>query len=433
MKSNGVEIEETLQGGVAARAGLLAGDRLIAINGNRIRDSIDLMYYGNEPVLDLFVGRGDETMHIPLETRGLSSELGIVLRPFKLKKCGNRCIFCFISQLPKGMRKTLYVKDEDYRMSFLYGNYITLSCLTDDERKRIIEQHLSPLYISVHSTDTEIRNRMLGNPNAVDILRELRFLAEHKIRIHTQIVLCPGYNDGKELARTINDLYKFYPYVQSIAVVPVGLTSHRKKALSPVEKKDALAALDIIHRFQTRFKRKHGEHIVFAADELYIKADLEFPPLKSYDDLSQIENGVGLTPQFLSQAKRLKIQLPEKIKKIKFVTFTGVSFYPILARFAERLSKKGFDIEVVPVENIYFGKTVTVTGLITGRDVMRALSGYVQSDAILLIPDVVMREGQEIFLDDVSRQDIEEILGIKSVIIESTPAGLVDAMAKLMK
>ncbi len=433
MKSNGVEIEETLQGGVAARAGLLAGDRLIAINGNRIRDSIDLMYYGNEPVLDLFVGRGDETMHIPLETRGLSSELGIVLRPFKLKKCGNRCIFCFISQLPKGMRKTLYVKDEDYRMSFLYGNYITLSCLTDDERKRIIEQHLSPLYISVHSTDTEIRNRMLGNPNAVDILRELRFLAEHKIRIHTQIVLCPGYNDGKELARTINDLYKFYPYVQSIAVVPVGLTSHRKKALSPVEKKDALAALDIIHRFQTRFKRKHGEHIVFAADELYIKADLEFPPLKSYDDLSQIENGVGLTPQFLSQAKRLKIQLPEKIKKIKFVTFTGVSFYPILARFAERLSKKGFDIEVVPVENIYFGKTVTVTGLITGRDVMRALSGYVQSDAILLIPDVVMREGQEIFLDDVSRQDIEEILGIKSVIIESTPAGLVDAMVKLMK
>ncbi|MGO9377082.1 MAG: DUF512 domain-containing protein [Dissulfurispiraceae bacterium] len=433
MKSNGVEIEETLQGGVAARAGLLAGDRLIAINGNRIRDSIDLVYYGNEPVLDLFVGRGDETMHIPLETRGLSSELGIVLRPFKLKKCGNRCIFCFISQLPKGMRKTLYVKDEDYRMSFLYGNYITLSCLTDDERKRIIEQHLSPLYISVHSTDTEIRNRMLGNPNAVDILRELRFLAEHKIRIHTQIVLCPGYNDGKELARTINDLYKFYPYVQSIAVVPVGLTSHRKKALSPVEKKDALAALDIIHRFQTRFKRKHGEHIVFAADELYIKADLEFPPLKSYDDLSQIENGVGLTPQFLSQAKRLKIQLPEKIKKIKFVTFTGVSFYPILARFAERLSKKGFDIEVVPVENIYFGKTVTVTGLITGRDVMRALSGYVQSDAILLIPDVVMREGQEIFLDDVSRQDIEEILGIKSVIIESTPAGLVDAMVKLMK
>jgi putative radical SAM enzyme (TIGR03279 family) len=433
MKSNGVEIEETLQGGVAARAGLLAGDRLIAINGNRIRDSIDLVYYGNEPVLDLFVGRGDETMHIPLQTRGLSSELGIVLRPFKLKKCGNRCIFCFISQLPKGMRKTLYVKDEDYRMSFLYGNYITLSCLTDDERKRIIEQHLSPLYISVHSTDTEIRNRMLGNPNAVDILRELRFLAEHKIRIHTQIVLCPGYNDGKELARTINDLYKFYPYVQSIAVVPVGLTSHRKKALSPVEKKDALAALDIIHRFQTRFKRKHGEHIVFAADELYIKADLEFPPLKSYDDLSQIENGVGLTPQFLSQAKRLKIQLPEKIKKIKFITFTGVSFYPILARFAERLSKKGFDIEVVPVENIYFGKTVTVTGLITGRDVMRALSGYVQSDAILLIPDVVMREGQEIFLDDVSRQDIEEILGIKSVIIESTPAGLVDAMVKLMK
>ena len=433
MKSNGIEIEEVLQEGKAAGAGLRSGDRLIAVNGSRIRDSIDLMYYCNEPELDLLVARGNETMHVPVETGGGSSELGIELKPFNLKKCGNRCIFCFVLQLPKGMRKTLYVKDEDYRMSFLYGNYITLSGMTEGDRKRIVEQHLSPLYISVHSTDTEIRNRMLGNPKAGDILRDLRFFAEHKIRMHTQIVLCPGYNDGKELARTINDLYKFYPYVQSIAVVPVGLTAHRKKTLAHVERKDALTALDIIHRFQTRFKRKHGEHIVFAADELYIKAAVEFPSLKNYDELSQIENGVGLVPQFLAQAKRLKIQLPEKMNKVKFVTFTGVSFYSILSRFAERLRRKGFDIEVVPVENIYFGKTVTVTGLLTGRDVIRALSEHVQNDVIMLIPDIVMREGHEVFLDDVSRQDIEEILGIKSVIIESTPAGLVDAMVKLMK
>jgi putative radical SAM enzyme (TIGR03279 family) len=431
MRSNGVEIEEVMPGSAGARAGLQPGDRLISINCGRIRDVIDLMYYGNEPELDLLAGRGNETMHVEVEKEGGASELGIVLKPFKMKKCANRCIFCFVSQLPKGMRKSLYLKDEDYRLSFLYGNYITLACMTDDEKKRIVEQRLSPLYISVHSTDIEVRNRMLGNPKAGDILKDLRYFAEHNIRMHTQIVLCPGYNDGRELARTINDLYKLYPYVQSIAVVPVGITAHRKKLLTPVEKNDALAALETIHRFQGRLKRKHGEHIVFAADELYIKADMELPPLKDYDELSQIENGVGLVPQFLSQAKKVKIQAPETQKK--FIIFTGVSFYPFLAKFVERLKRKGFDIEAVPVENAYFGRSITVAGLLTGRDVMRSLSGHVQDHEILLIPDIVMREGHEVFLDDVSRQDIEEILGIKSVIIESTPAGIVEAMLELSK
>jgi putative radical SAM enzyme (TIGR03279 family) len=411
----------------------LARDRLVSINGRRIRDSIDLMYYGNEPDLNLLIGRGNETMHVAVETGGKASDLGLVLKPFTIKKCTNRCIFCFVAQLPKGMRKTLYVKDEDYRLSFLYGNYITLTSLTDGERKRIVEQHLSPLYISVHSTDTEIRNRMLGNSKAGDILKDLRFFAEHNVRMHAQIVLCPGYNDGRDLARTINDLYKFYPYVQSIAVVPVGLTTHRKKVLRPLEKSDALSALETISRFQTRFRRKHGEHIVFAADELYIKASAEFPSLKDYDELSQIENGVGLVPQFLSQAKRVKIQVPEKIKKRKFITLTGISFYPFLAKFIERIRKRGFDVEAVPVENVYFGGSVTVTGLLTGRDVMRALSGHIQGDDILLIPDIVMKEGHEVFLDDVSRQEIEEILGVKSIIIESTPSGFVDALLELSR
>jgi len=433
MRSSGVEIEEVASGSIGAAAGLLAGDRLVSINGRRIRDSIDLMYYGNEPELDLLVGHGNEMRQVAVETARGASDLGVVLKPFTIKKCTNRCIFCFVTQLPKGMRKTLYVKDEDYRLSFLYGNYITLTSLTDGERKRIIEQHLSPLYLSIHSTDTEIRNRMLGNPKAGDILKDLRFFAEHNIRMHAQIVLCPGYNDGRDLARTINDLYKFYPYVQSIAVVPVGVTTHRKKVLRPVEKSDALSALETIIRFQTRFRRKHGEHIVFAADELYIKAGVEFPSLKDYDELSQIENGVGLVPQFLSQAKKVKIQVPDKMKKKKFITLTGISFYPFLAKFIERIRKRGFDIEAFPVENVYFGSSVTVTGLLTGRDVMRALSGHIQSDDILLIPDIVMKEGHEVFLDDVSRQEIEEILGVKSAIIESTPSGIVEAVLELSK
>jgi len=433
VKNNGVEIEELLPGHAAAQAGLLAGDRLIAINGNRVRDSIDLMYFGNEPGLDLLVGRGDKTLHFPIELSGNASELGIILKPFKIKKCNNRCIFCFVSQLPKGLRKTLYVKDEDYRMSFLYGNYITLSSLTDQERKRIVEQRLSPLYISVHSTDSEIRGAMLGNDKAGEIIKDLRFFAENNIRMHTQIVLCPGYNDGVVLARTINDLYKLHPYVQSIAVVPVGLTAHRKKMMTPVGKNDAINALEIIRRFQTRFKRKHGEHIVFAADELYIRAEIECPPLAEYDDLPQIENGVGLVPRFLSQARRLKIPVPAQPLTPKFITFTGTSFYPYMARFAERLGRRGFPLEVVAVENRYFGPMVTVAGLLTGRDVMGALSGRIQADSVLLIPDIVMREGLEVFLDDVSKNDIEDILGIKAMIIESTPGGLLEAMAGAKK
>jgi NifB/MoaA-like Fe-S oxidoreductase len=218
--------------------------------------------------------------------------------------------------------------------------------------------------------------------------------------------------------------------VQSVAVVPVGLTAHRRKDLKPVGAEEARAAIGTIQRFQARIKRRNGEHIVFAADELYIKAGMEMPPVEQYDDLAQMENGVGLVPLFLSRARKLKIQLPEKTGKKRFVTFTGVSFYPFLEKFSERLRKKGIDIAVFSIENLYFGSSVTVTGLLTGRDVLAALSGAIHKDDILLIPDIVMKEGHEVFLDNVSRADIEAILKVKAVVIESTPAGLVDTIMK---
>jgi putative radical SAM enzyme (TIGR03279 family) len=429
MANNGVCIEAVTPGSRAAEAGLLRGDALISINGAKVRDSIDLMFHSADPVLDFRIRRGKSTLDIRLSNPE-SSELGIAMNTFKVRKCSNRCIFCFVLQLPKGMRKALYLMDEDFRMSFLYGNYVTLTDLTAEDRKRIVEQRLSPLYISVHSTDPKIRNRMLGNPNAPDILRDLKLFASHKIRMHTQIVLCPGYNDARELGRTINDLYKFYPYVQSVAVVPVGLTAHRRKDLKPVGAEEARAAIETVQRVQARIKRRNGEHIVFAADELYIKAGMEMPPIEQYDDLAQLENGVGLVPLFLSQARKLKIQMPEKIRKRRFVTFTGVSFYPFLQKFSERLRKRGIDIAVFSAENLYFGSSVTVAGLLTGRDVLTALSGNIQKDDILLIPDIVMKEGHEVFLDNVSRADIEAILKVKAVVIEATPAGLVEAIVK---
>jgi putative radical SAM enzyme (TIGR03279 family) len=431
-KHAGVEIEKILPGSPAFLAGIAPGDTLISTNGHRVHDAIDFMFHRGEGELNVLVSRKDKRIscRVPLKE---GQDAGIVLKPFKIRTCTNRCIFCFVNQLPRGLRKSLYVKDEDYRMSFLYGNYITLTNLTSQDKRRIIQQRLSPIYLSVHSTNRAVRNAMLGNPKAQDVLKEIEFFKENRIRMHCQIVLTPGFNDGKELERTIRDLYKFYPYVSSIAVVPVGLTAYRKTTpkVRPVEKDDALRALELIGSFRKRFGKKHGDPIVYGADELYIKAGTEFPPLREYGDLPQIENGVGLVPLFLHQSKRIKI--PQGDGRRRFVTFTGASFYPYLSRFAERLGKSGIDIDVVGVENMYFGRSVTVAGLLTGRDVMRSLPERVKKDDILLIPDVVMREGDALFLDDVSLGDLEDLLGTKTVLIPATPKGIVDAVATLSR
>ena len=423
----GVEIETVMQGSAAEKEGLLPGDLLLSVNGHRLNDGIDFMFYRNEPELNIGAVRKGKKMSLkvlPKET----GDIGVTLKSFKIKRCTNNCIFCFVSQLPKGLRKSLYIKDEDYRMSFLYGNYITLTNLSAQDKKRIAQQRLGPLYISVHSTNKAIRNTLLGNSKAGDVLKELKFLKENKIRMHVQIVLCPGYNDDKELQRTIRDLYGFYPYVSSIAVVPVGITMHRKQAIKPVGKEDALKALDIIDSFQKRFRKKHGVSVVYGADELYIKGGVNFPALSEYGELPQIENGVGMVPLFISQTK--KIKAPQSAgKKKTSLTFTGISFYPYLRKFTDRLlEKEDININVIPVENTFFGKAITVTGLLTGRDVIRELSDKTDGHECLLIPDVVFRDGEDVFLDDISRKDVEDALGIKVKVIESTPEGIMKGM-----
>lgn len=423
----GVEIETIMQGSAAETEGLLPGDLLLSINGHRLNDGIDFMFYRNEPELNIGAVRKGKKMSLKVTPKE-TGDIGITLKPFKIKRCTNNCIFCFVFQLPKGLRKSLYIKDEDYRMSFLYGNYVTLTNLSAQDKKRIAQQRLSPLYISVHSTNKVIRNTLLGNPKAGDVLKELKFLKENKIRMHVQIVLCPGYNDDKELQRTIRDLYGFHPYISSIAVVPVGITMHRKQAIKPVEKEDASKALDIIDSFQKRFRKKHGVSVVYGADELYIKGGVNFPALSEYGELPQIENGVGMVPLFISQTK--KIKAPQSAGKKKTgLTFTGISFYPYLRKFTDRLlEKEGININVIPVENTFFGKAITVTGLLTGRDVIRELSDKTDGHECLLIPDVVFRDGEDVFLDDISRKDIENALDIKVNVIESTPEGIMKGM-----
>ena len=426
---NKLEIESVSADSPAAKAGLQKGDILLSINSSPLHDVIDFMFNKDfdELAIEYMRKAAKNSVLITMEH---DTDLGITVKPFRVKTCRNNCIFCFVKQLPRGLRKSLYIKDEDYRLSFLYGNYMTLSNITPEDRKRIVEQRLSPLYISVHTTHKALRNKMLGNPNAQDIMKELKFFSSKKIRMHIQIVLCPGFNDGEELQNTIKDIYKFYPYVSSIAVVPVGLTRHRKQQLQPVTKDDALASLEIVESFQKRFKKKHGEAIVYCSDEMYIKAEKTFPLLKEYGGLSQLENGVGMVPLFISQTKKLTI--PKTLpRKKNFLTFTGTSFYPYLTKFMSRMrDDEKVNITVIPVENEFFGQSVTVTGLLTGRDIIKALHDNTDAYDILIVPDVVLKECDHVFLDNVSLRDIEDATGLKTVVTDGTPQGFIDTIAQ---
>jgi putative radical SAM enzyme (TIGR03279 family) len=426
---NKLEIESVEAGSPAAKAGLQPGDVLLSINSCPLRDVIDFMFNKGSDELEIEFMRHAAKGKVLISTEH-EADLGITVKPFKIKICRNNCIFCFVKQLPKGLRKSLYIKDEDYRLSFLYGNYMTLSNITPGDKKRILEQRLSPLYISVHTTNRSLRNKMLGNPHAQDIMKELKFFSGNKIRMHIQIVLCPGFNDARELQRTIKDIYKFYPYVSSVAVVPVGLTRHRRHQLQPVTKDDALAAIAVVDSFQKRFKKKHGEPIVYCADEMYIKAGKTFPPLKEYGGLSQLENGVGMVPLFISQAKKTRFpKTPPGNKNI--LTFTGSSFFPYLTKFINRITEQtNINITVIPVENEFFGRSVTVTGLLTGRDIIKAVHDNECSHAILIVPDVVLKEGDNVLLDNVSLKDIEDATGLRTVVTDGTPQGLIDTIYK---
>jgi len=415
-------INQVPEGSFAEEIGLKKGDIVLSMNGHPVHDIIDYMYYSRDDVIDLKIRRGARSRSFNVRKKD-GDPFGFELKPFRTKTCRNKCVFCFVHQLPKGMRKTLYLKDDDYRMSFLFGNYITLSNLNSKEKKRILEQKLSPLYVSIHSTNNDIRRKLLGNPKAPDILKELLDFTSQKIRIHGQIVVCPGLNDGDELANTIKDLQKFYPYISSIAVVPVGLTKYNKSTVKQVTRDDALKVIDIVKSFRRRLKRRHGDPLVYLADEFYLKAGLTLPPLKEYGDLPQLENGVGPVPLFLQEAKRVKI--PKKIKPKTVALFTGASFMPFLQDFAKKLkSIEGLTLDLFKVENTFFGPGVTVSGLLTGKDIVKTILGKTKAEC-LLVPSVALRNGSDVFLDNVTLKDMTESLGMDVKVIDPTPEGLI--------
>jgi putative radical SAM enzyme (TIGR03279 family) len=427
----GLMVDSVVPGSIAEELEIEPGDRLVAINGNPLRDVIDYNYFTSEDLLVLDVEKADgELWELEVE-RDEGEPLGITFPAPEPARCGNNCVFCFVHQLPKGLRRPLYVKDEDYRLSFLYGNYVTLANIGRADLKRIKEQRLSPLYISVHATDPLLREQLLGKNKILPILEVMRELAEARITMHTQIVLCPGLNDGEAFARTVEDMALMHPWVASLAVVPVGLTGHRKKLpeLTPLTREFAVSFIEEWGPKSLALAERLEEPFLFLADEFYIKGRLPFPPLESYGDLPQLENGVGMIPLFLSEAEQV-LEDAEHLGEGRITVVTGESPYRYLAEFLDRLSEAtGITVTPVAVKNKLFGGAVTVTGLVCGKDIIAALQGVELGD-LVLIPDVMIKEGEGMFLDDVTVEELESELGKPVLVVESTPFGIYDALVE---
>jgi putative radical SAM enzyme (TIGR03279 family) len=408
-----LEIVHILPGGTAEGLGLQAGDVLDSVNGKEVHDVIDYRFLiADEHIIVAFHSKDGRARKLIIE-KDPDDNLGLEFPPIRITRCRNRCIFCFVDQMPAGCRKSLYIKDDDFRASFLHGNYITLGALSEHDWERIFRERLSPLYISVHTTDHVLRTFMLGNKRAPDILANMKRLAKGGIRMHTQIVLCPGINDGDHMQKTLDDLSGLFPAVASIAVVPVGITSYRKKLfpLRSFTRSEARSVIECIARLGSRFKRQIGTRLVFASDEFFIKAGEPFPPLSFYEELPQKENGVGMVSEFLRDVSRTRI--PKKAAPINLTLVTGVSFGSILKRALERLKTvDGPRIRLVIAQNFFFGPSVTVAGLLTGQDILRALKGKRLGD-LVVIPSSALKEDEDLFLDNTRLVQLEQALSVK--------------------
>ncbi len=428
----GALITEVDPDGIGAELKLKPGDRLLEINGVKPEDFIDYLILTAEEHLDLrILKQSGEYLEFefekdPEEILGLSFETAVF---DGIKTCRNHCLFCFVHQLPSGQRDSLYIKDDDYRLSFLQGSYVTLTNLTAADWERIERLHLSPLYISVHATDQMARERLLGSRSVEPILNQLKRLAAAGITLHTQAVVCPGINDGPILEKTISDLADLWPQVASLAVVPVGLTGHRQKLfnLRVPNRNEAQKTLEIIERHQKNFFKKTNTRFVFAADEWYIIAREAFPSDEEYEGYPQLDNGVGLIRWFLTEFNENLPRVAQSLQTIEgdLVIVTGASAIGLWDEIKKTLSKDFSELKltVLPVSNHFFGPSVTVTGLLTGRDMIKAIRSRPQSEKeVYLIPAVTLKQGEALFLDGLSVNDLIEACRPKKVALVPTRA-----------
>ena len=428
----GLRVRGVAAGSPAGRAGVKKGDTVLAVNGTPVEDDLDFLFHAEPPAFVLTVLRDGGRRQIAVEAPGPT---GLRFAPRRIGRCANKCVFCFVDQLPKGMRKSLYVKDEDYRHSFLYGNYVTLAGAKRSDLDTIATLRLSPLYVSVHATDPKVRRRLLSNPRAADIMRQLRYLLGRGIRVHTQIVVCPGYNDKGVLRRSLEELLALGDGVLSVAVVPVGRTRYGSPGLRQVSAGEAREICDLIGLQGDREKKNSGFRRVFAADELFLRAGRTIPARGYYEDYPQIENGVGLVRRTLEEwssvRRRLRrskpyVSAPSGTRRVGIVTSrSAAACMTTIARGLERMLP-GTHIEVVAVENRFFGASVTVAGLLTARDIRTALRARGHGWEAAILPRAIFNY-RGYTLDGYSQQRLQRVAGVPLVV-----AGSVEEMVRLI-
>ncbi len=428
-------IERIEPDSIAEELELSPGDVLLAVNGEQIEDVFDYHYLIHDEYLTVLVQKPDgEEWELEIE-KEYDEDLGIVFETGLMdesRSCRNKCIFCFIDQMPKGMRETLYFKDDDARLSFLQGNYITLTNMGDRDIERIIRYRLEPVNISVHTTNPQLRCRMLNNRFAGDALERMRRLKEAGIAMNGQIVLCKGINDGEELDKSIRDLTAYIPCMQSLSVVPVGLTKFRDglHPLLPFTKEDARQALSVIHRWQQDCMERYGIHFVHAGDEWYLLADQQVPEAARYDGYLQLENGVGMVRLLEEEFMEALLEKePDKSLRRTVTVATGALAAPLLRKLAGCLAEKfpGVSVRVIAVKNSFFGERITVSGLLTGQDIVAQLKGRDLGDKLLL-PCNMLRSGETVFLDDMTLEELKSALQVQADIVKSSGQDLLDAL-----
>ena len=423
-------------GSIAAELGIEPGDKLISVNENVIEDVFDYHFYVNDEELTLLIQKPDgEEWELEIE-KDYEEDLGLTFTQGLMdeyRSCRNKCMFCFIDQMPKGMRETLYFKDDDSRLSFLQGNYITLTNMSDHDVERIVKYHLEPINISFHTTNPELRCRMLHNRFAGEALKKVDRLYEGGILMNGQIVLCKGINDGEELERSIRDLSKYLPLLQSVSVVPVGLTKYREGLfpLLPFTKEDAKEVLDIIEKWQKRFYEEFGLHFIHAGDEWYLLAERELPEEERYDGYLQLENGVGMLRLLEEEFAEAIEELPGDDRCVEVSMACGVAAYDHLKKLVKGLQEKYPNVAVYlySIQNEFFGEKITVSGLITGQDLKKQLDGKPLGTRLLL-PCNMLRDGEEVFLDDVTLSELKETLQVEIDVVKSSGQDLVNAILR---
>ena len=425
-------ISKVFPNSIASEMDIVVGDHLVAINDAEILDIFDYQYYTADEYLELTIEKANGEQWILEIEKDYDEDIGIEFDNGLMddyKSCYNKCVFCFIDQMPPGMRETLYFKDDDSRLSFLQGNYVTLTNMSDEDIERIIKYNMSPINISFQTTNPELRCEMLHNRFAGEALKKVDRLYEAGITMNGQIVLCKDLNDKEELERTISDLSKYLPYLESVSVVPVGLTKYRDGLyeLKPLEKEDAINTIDIIEKWQKKLYPQYGLHFIHASDEIYLLAGKDMPEEDRYDGYLQLENGVGmlrlLMNEFDESYNSALIQKAEghlEVAKRSVSIATGRLAYPVISKLADALMRGFPDVEVnvYAIRNDFFGEMITVSGLITGIDIINQLKNQ-ELGEVLYLPENILRSGEDVFLDDLTAGDLETALQVKIDIVKS--------------